>query len=340
MLRMVAWPWRRGGILGALGVALLFLSTGCFEDTTQPEQGAAPATEAALLPTLAQIREAVPMSDAEAEKLGPALERWQSAERSRDTADEPFLSPALEFLADSATFLDRAQVLALAHVIRTQREARFADGEHARPGDRFGRHGDRRPGMGPGRFGHPPFADLDLTDAQRAAIRTAMQSMHAAVQAARQVRRDGGSEEAFRAAVDAARATFQAALQEILTPEQYAQLQQGKKDRLIQHLERRLERHEAHAARLLGILTRILGLDEAQVQAIAAVQAQAATRLGEILAGLRDGSLDLEAAHTALGDLRTQTHDAIVAALTSEQAALFEELTALLHRRGHRGPRG
>jgi Spy/CpxP family protein refolding chaperone len=189
------------------------------------------------------------------------------------------------------------------------------------------------PGLGIG------LGDLNLTDEQLEALRAARAAMHTAVQAAFEQFRDGSlTQEQLREAMDAARESFEAALQEILTPEQLAQLQQNRIDRLVQMIERRIEQHEQRAAHHLELLTQILGLNDEQVATIQEIQAGVVPALQTILAGVRDGNLTPEAAHDALRTLQDDTHAAIVAVLTPEQAELFADLRP--HRRGPRGPGG
>lgn len=176
---------------------------------------------------------------------------------------------------------------------------------------------------------------------QLQAVHEAMQTMHTSVRTAR-AQFDAGAltEEAFRQAVEAARQVFDGALQGILTSEQYATLQQQHRDRFIAHLQRQIERMGAGAARHLELLTRILDLSPTQVQAIAEIQAAVVPRLEAILAGVRDGSLSMQAAPAALRTVHQETRAAILAVLTPEQAELFEDLMPFGHRRGPCVPPG
>jgi len=337
---------------------MLLLPLGCLEPTAQTESTPV-ATTTANLPTLAQIRADVDMSDTQAEKLGTAVERWHSAERSGSAA-ETFVSPELEFVAESAAILDRQQLRQLVGVLARHRAANNGQQngtqqrQHAGncpggpaggmgPGAGAGMQGGPHrggPGGGPGGrgdcVGQPdcggagPFASLGLSAEQLQAVHEAMQTMRTAMRAAHDQFESGAlTEEAFRQAVDAARQAFDAALQGILTPEQYATLQQQHLDRFIEHLERRIEHMRAGAARHLELLTQILDLSPTQVQAIADIHAGIVPRLEAIVAGVKDGSLTLDAAQTALRTVHEETRTAIVAVLTPEQATLFEDLRPL-----------
>jgi Spy/CpxP family protein refolding chaperone len=329
-------------VLTALGVALFALG-GCFESSTDVN-GVQTSTSDNLVPTMEQIRAEVSMNDAQAGELQARLKGWESAERAISTTQpEQLLSPALEFVASAAEILERPQLTALVHVVVEHHQAHRADGPPRVTGrqGRRGGFGGPRGGFGGPRDGSGPFADLGLSEEQRQALREARREMGQAIRALRaQVRNGELTQEQFREAAGAAHEQFQASVQEILTPEQLALLQEKMKERMVERLERQVERHGEQSARRLELLTRILGLDDAQVQAIGAIQAEAGARLAALLAGLKEDTLTPEDARTALRDRRKSTHDAIVNELTTEQAELFEQLRGL-HPRGRRhGPRG
>ena len=333
----------RKATLGALGIVMSLLPLGCLEPTQESETST-PSATTANLPTLDQIRAGVDMSDAQAEKLGPAVLRWHSAALSSSAAASS-VSPELEFVAESATILDRQQLRQLVHVLAENRAAIRGqkDGAERQPpadcpgcpagGPGAGMHGGRHHG-GPG-VGGGPFADLGLSTEQLQAVHAAMQTMHTAIRSARE-QFDAGSltEEAFRQAVDAGRQAFDTALQGILTAEQYATMQRLHRDRFIEHLERQIEHLRAGAARTVQLLTRILDLSPTQVQAVSEIHAGVVPRLEAIVAGVKDGSLTLDAAQAALRTVHAETRAAVVAVLTPEQAALFAELQPFGHRHG------
>lgn len=333
-------------VLTALGVTL-FAVSGCFESSTEVAS-LETATSDNLVPTMEQIRAQVSMSDAQAEELQVPLDGWESAERAFSTArPEQLLPPALEFVESAADVLERRQLTALVDVV-VDHQARRLDGpprvsgHHGRRGGFGGPHRGGGPRDGGGlRDGLGPFADLDLSEAQRQALREAREAMGQTIRALREQVQNGElTREQFREAAAGAREQFHAAVQEILTPEQQALLQEKMKQRLIARLEWQVERHEQQSARRLELLTKILGLDEAQVQTIGAIHDDAGAQLAALLAGLKDDTLTAAEARAALGDLRKSTRNAIVSALNPEQVELFEQLLQL-HRRGRRhGPRG
>ncbi|UCE03347.1 MAG: hypothetical protein JSW67_03925, partial [Candidatus Latescibacterota bacterium] len=159
----------RGATLGMIGLALILAGSGCLESSTELETAATPAS----LPTVDTFRASVEMSDAQASKLAPVVERWHQAEASRGVV-APGVSPVMEFIAESAGVLDREQLIGVIRVVREQASQRLADGEgpqrfHGRrgphgPGDGMG----PRDGRGPhGGMGHGPFAELGLSDEQK-----------------------------------------------------------------------------------------------------------------------------------------------------------------------------
>ncbi len=331
---------RRSGLV-VLAVALFALG-GCLQSSTEVGDAPSSSTDEPI-PTMDLIRSQVSMSDAQAEALKTPWTAWARAERTRD--ETPDVSPSLEFLGASAEILDRRQLRTLVGVLAEHRQLRRgdgngprADGPHAN--GRFGRRGHRGGFDGP-RDGSGPWADLELTEEQREAIAAERATLHETLQPLRAQLKDGAlTREEFHAAASEARETFHAAVLEILTPEQRAQLEQKQRERMIEQLERRLSRDDARSARRLELLAKILGLDEAQVEAIDAVHVEAAAQRTAVLNALRDGSMTPADARAELRNVREATHAAVVAELTEEQAELLEQLRAM-HPRGRRhGPRG
>jgi len=303
--------------------------------------GVPASTNEGLVPSMDQIRAEISMTDAQAERLQTHLTGWSRAERDRAAGGaEPLGAPGLEFIAAGAEILERPQLTALVRVVAQHQLARRADGDAPWMGGRHGRHGPRRGHRGPG-GGFGFFADLDLSQAQKDDIAAARAQMRATVAPLREQLKNGElTPEEFHAAASVAHDAFRAAVEQILTAEQRAQVEAKQKERLIAQLERRVAHHDAASARHLQLLTKILQLDDAQVQAIAAIEKDAGAQLATILAGVKDDSQSPSDAKTALADLRRSTHDAIVARLTKEQAELFAALRTLRSGRGRHGPRG
>jgi hypothetical protein len=333
----------RGATLGTIGLALVLAGSGCLESSTELETAASPTS----LPTIDTFRASVEMSDAQASKLAPVVERWHQAEASRGVL-APGVSPVMEFLAESSGVLGREQLIGVIRVVREQAAQRFADGE--RPQRFQGRRGPHGPGDGMGRRDrmgprggmgeHGPFAELGLSDEQKETLQNEREAFHGTLKDLHE-QRDNGSltQEEFEQAVRDARDVHREAVQAILTEEQLAQLEAFQLERLVARIERQIERHDDGSERRLELLTQILSLEPAQVEAIREIQAAVVPQLETILAGLKDESLSVEDARSALKDLREATHAAVVAELTEEQAALLEELKSMRHWRGRRGPR-
>src|SRR5439155_14649247 len=122
-----------------------------------------------------------------------------------------------------------------------------------------------RGGPGHGRGGDP-FRDLGLTQDQLDRVRQAQQSLRETIDSlVTQLRGGTLTLDQFEAAVEAARATFETAIQGILTAEQYAKLQQERRDRMIAQLQARLSRFETEVARRVGALQLLLDLSPTQV---------------------------------------------------------------------------
>lgn len=345
-----------GGVLVAVA---LFASTGC-EETTDNVTGISTDTNVENI-SIADVRQQVEMSDEQAAKLEAALNDLRQAQRARRGNPDAFddVRPGLEFVARAAEILDRQQLVAFLETIHEQRRERMAErrsGNSERPREGFGplrRHGQgpgSGPGMGPGAgMGHGPrlgqgpggglhglLRQLDLDDAQRDRVRDALHTLQATMQQLHESRRAGElSDEAFRDAVNAAHATFETALGEILTAEQTARLQQLQREQAEKQLTRMIERLRTNQDKHLDLLVRILGLSAEQRAGFAAAGNDLLTGLETLLQSVRDGSVSHSQMRETIQQLHQTARDAIRALLDDEQAALFDAL----HRWHPRGPR-
>ena len=335
----------RGWVLAALGATLL--QTGCDESLT------APATEnAATAPiTIGALRESVVMTDAQAAELGDALADLERAQRARRNEPGGGPAPHLEFLARASRILDREQMLALVRTLADHQQERASgraqpwrdgagpgghDPRHVGPGmRRHGSHGGRDGHVGPGRGALPGLiGELDLSAEQQQAVRDAARVLHETMRALREQRRNGALSDAeFRTAAAAAHTQFETTVAGILTAEQNARWQELQRTRAALALEQAIARIRAHQDRHLELLAEILGLDQAQRAGFAAIGAGKLADMEALLQRLRDGSIDAAGARGERERIHAETRDAMRALLTAEQAALFDALRALLHRR-------
>ena len=330
---------RVGGILGFGALVMLVASTGCRDSSTQPVDTASPSTL-----SLNEVTAQVGLSSDQAAALAPAHGAWQRDEASWSlsggNSGEP---PVLDFLAASASVLDRGQMRRLATAVHVYEAGRVSipvddpllgpPGHGPGMGGGMGGHGRR--GHGPGHPGGPggpgdPFRDLGLTPAQveqlRAARQVLMTTVHDLVE---QLRAGTITPAGFEAGVEAARGGFETSVQTILTPAQYAQLQAVRRDRLIMQLTQRLATFDANVTRHVGALDRILDLSDSQAAGITAILTNAKPAVEAVLAGLQDNSLTPQAAHAQLKQIAVGNAAAIRLTLTPEQAALFDTLMHL-----------
>ncbi|MBX3270898.1 MAG: hypothetical protein KF729_11600 [Sandaracinaceae bacterium] len=162
----------------------------------------------------------------------------------------------------------------------------------ARRGPPHGAHGRR----GHMHRGHgQPFAELNLTEAQR----TEMRAIH---QRSRE------------------------AMQNVLTPEQRARMQELRTTRAREHLDRRV----AH-------MTERLSLTPTQAQQVRNIFSQADAQRRAIFEQSRT---DETSPREALEALRTRTQAQLDAVLSAEQRSALGELRSQRGERGQRGPRG
>jgi len=333
-------PW----LVGLMVAAFLALgSTGCYESGTNPpasDDGAGSAD----VPSMSELQSKVGLTSEQATELGRSHARWRSDEPAwhEDEGDD---APALDFLAAAASILDHGQMTRLASVLHENEvehlgEEILSDGFGldglGGPGPR-GDHRDGR-GMGPGREGRVGdlFQGLDLTPQQRVQLRAARAAFVTAVHAlVLQLRNGSIDEQQFEDGVHTARTQYETSVQNILTPEQWAQLQAALRARLIAALQRQLANFDTKVTRRVACLDVILGLSDQQVTDITAALMAAKPPLETVLAGLQDGSLSLADARTALENDARDTIAAVRALLTDGQRAIFD-LLRLFHHRAHR----
>ncbi len=323
----------------ALGLFLLTGMTGC-GTTTEPENANA-AVASTAVPSLTKITADLDLTTSQAEKLVAPHTRWSAAENRDQPSDG---NPAVGFIAESAPILDRSQLLGL---IVNVRENRVQENETFRSRRGRGGRGDQggigpRGGIGPnGERGQGIGLVLDLTDEQKTAMQEIRERLHSTMSALHQSRIDGSiTVVEFRTAARDARTAMRSAVEAILTDDQVAALEAHQLARMVEQLERRIERFDAATSRKLSHLTQILGLDEAQGTAIAQILEAVKPELSLVLTGLQNDEVSSEDARATLQNLRESTREALMSQLNDDQLEVFEELNTLRHRPrfGRRGP--
>lgn len=187
-------------------------------------------------------------------------------------------------------------------------------GERGRRGHARGNHGHR------GRRGmmRRAFAQLDLTDAQRAQIRTIRQTARAEGRALR------ASND--RAALRGHRQAVRAEIRSVLTPAQVERLGEMMQQRAANRVNRRVTR-----------MTERLELSPTQAQQLTGILRGASSQRRAIREA---GRVDGEPNREAMRALRTNTHAQIRSILTPTQAATLDEMREnRAERRANRGER-
>lgn len=162
---------------------------------------------------------------------------------------------------------------------------------------------------------------LGLTDEQKAALAEAYAVFRAGIEALKDQVKDGSlTRDEAHAAADLLRADFEAALQVILTAEQYEQLQEMRQNRDCQS-----RGHRDPEARWTAWLTEI-GADEAQVDAVFAALATLHDGLRDLRDQVKAGDLTRDEAREAAEALREAFDAALQEILTEEQYAALQEL--------------
>jgi Spy/CpxP family protein refolding chaperone len=343
-VRFMAWRRdsnlrRLPGWVALAAIAALVGSTGCYHSSTGPQSSGNGPTSSDI-PSFAEIQSAVDLTSTQSTALAPAYDSWARSERAwMNDAGQLGEPPVLGFIAASTPVLDRGQVVKLVDTLQRFEVGRvppqglddglFGGGMGGGMG-----HGHPGPGHGmpPGHGGHggDPFGDLGLTPEQRAQLQQAHHTLVATIDSLVHEFRSGNlTAEQFEAAVEQAQAAFETAIQGILTADQYALLQQHRRDRMITMLTARLAAFDQEVTHRVGALDRILDLSDTQVADIRTILANTRTPIENVLAGLRDGSLTPQAAQATLKQIQRDTATAIRATLTPEQAAIFDRLAML-----------
>ncbi len=318
-------------LAAALLGAVLWMAAGCMQSSTQP--ATVPSTSNPAVPALGDLQAGVNLTSQQAAALAPAHASWQRDEvqwsAGGNLTGEP---PVFEFVAVGVSVLEPPQTLRLVSNLRA-----FEAGRIDVPGleepllARSGGPG-RDGGMGHG--GHRPprggLPDLGLTPAQLQQIHAAQRTLHESVESlVAQFRAGTLTQEQFEAGVVAAQATFETTLQSILTADQYTQLQQARRDRLVARLTAQLASFDAGVTRRVNILDRILDLSDTQAADITTILTNTKPSIQAVLTNLQDASVTPQQAEAALAQIQKNASDAIAATLTPEQATLFNQLRFL-----------
>jgi hypothetical protein len=206
-------------------------------------------------------------------------------------------------------------------------------------GPRRGMRGDG-PGFhrdGPGAGMRALLSDLDLTDAQRTALRDAMRAAHETLRAMHREIADGGltadgARTQAQGAVDALRQALQAGL----TAGQADAVTARLKERAHEMAERRLDHVDMMGERQDAFLVQVLGLDDGQAAALEQARIRSQDRVRTLLGGIQGGSVTFPDAVYESVSIHKDTDAAIRALLNQDQVRKFDALQEL--RRGG-GPR-
>ena len=348
-------------ILGTAAVAASLALSGCYESATDPSDNVAAVVADDL--TIAELMEKVQISDEQAASLGPVLETWR---QQRGSGNENAMG-ALRMLADASDILDHDQMVDLLALLDEKRQAAMQQGQQRghgqggpgsvgnrqrQPGSQTGRGGPGGRGGQPGpgahhgpRDGHGGpngglFQELGLDADQQAAVKAAREEMHTAARALfEQLRAGTITKDELHAAMQPLREQMHTAIEAILTADQLAQFTELRNAKVLEHLEKALERVQAHGTEKLALVARILEMDEQQIAAATTLHAEGLTALSAIIESLRSGQTTGQEAKQAAMDLRTQGRDDFRALLSADQQEVFDALQSLHQGRHGRGRR-
>jgi len=309
--------------VGAIILALVAFGGCDSEDTVASTDTATDASS--LVPTLAQVTNAVSLDDDDQSVVAAALAEWRESVGTETKPDQSFRHPraGIEFVAAVAPSLDNEQLSDLVDFLVDYRES------HAEETRRAFRekHGPRalRDGL---------VETLGLSADQKSAVEAIHEAARAEMRARHEALRAGAigeeqMEESMRAFHDAQRQKLAA----VLTPAQLAKMDELRDEHHAEMIDRRLEHMEEVANSRTDWLTAVLGLSAEQRAAVASAVAALVAERKQALESSRDGAgitapLVLHKEHEAMA----QTLEGI---LTAEQLERLESVRRL-HTRGGR----
>jgi Spy/CpxP family protein refolding chaperone len=305
------------------GASALLLSSGC-SDSNDAGINPDPVSQEddSTVPSLSEVQAEMSLTPEQAAEVESALAAWRNAAARSETIEDVLLedSPAIAFLSRAAASLDEAQMIALRQMAGRAVGAR-ADGLRPDPGER---HTSVIPGI------RGLFHGLELTQEQVSAIRVALAAAREDIMDLCDQYRDGMiSEEELRDARQAVRVDLQAAIADILTEEQNAELDANKLDILARRLTQLLARYDARVENRIAHLDALLDLTAEQELSITAVIEAAKPDVEALLADVEAGTMTAAEAWDAFRAIQQATADDVRLELTAEQIAILDELRVM-----------
>ena len=327
----------------AASLFLIMSTTGCQKDSggTVPAGIVTPLGAAEnghsggfIIPTIADLRAQITLTEEQAAGLNSALQSWdaarttwRSALRSGDAATAsnpagaPNVSPFQGFLVECSGILNTDQFVALAAYLKEHSQPVSANATSHGPS---GRAGGARQHMG-------VFAkELSLTDIQKEELQKFFQQCRDSSRATSSQGEVGQLDStAFRKGRAEFRAQIDQEMQKILTPEQYSKLAEMRAKGDSAMPRRQHPGPEAAVGRRLNFLQRTLGLSTSQSSA---VQQILASNVKTKPAGRSVRSAGVAPSSRSRGDwqaARTRTDAEIRKLLTADQARRFDALCDL-----------
>lgn len=318
-------------------------------------------------PEMDELRAELELTDAQVTALTPALASWQAAIAERHAARDVRRAhraegresprgdrshgprgmeariqggherPGAAFIAESGRVLAPEQMIALAELLAERHDARASRTIGDR-GGRHGRHGRHAHAGGPREGVAPLGGALHLAMREIGADRETMRELHATMRAQHDAvrpvwaayRAGEASAEALRDALGAARLTMEKELAGHLDPDQQSAVESaiaGMRERVA---SRRLDALDARLERRVSFLAGALNLDGDAEATVRAIVTDVRPRVVETIESAASGAIAIEEAVYRTLTLRADTQAKIRAALTEEQAGVFDALLELV----------
>jgi len=294
-------------------------------------------------PTIGEISAEVELTSDQLQPMETALDRWSETAQSRwaerqANKNQPRRGefrprtdrerPMFTFLEESAGILNADQFVDLVEFLAERRESHREAKVEARQGRRGEFHGPHD-GKAHGARIEQLAEKLDLTEQQQADIQEVFEESRDAMRTIHQQHVGTEPDESLREQRQEIRTETQEKIENILSPEQYAQWEGLKTARRSQMAERRAERQGLMLERRVESLVRILGLDDSQREQVSDILTGAMEQAKALRGEIRNNDTAREEVREKRKQIKEETEAAIKALLAPEQTKMLKPCSRL-----------
>lgn len=302
-------------------------------------------------PTIGEIMAEVELTNDQLQPMEAALDKWSETVQSRWTKRQANKNqrrrgefkprtdrerPMFTFLEESAGILNADQFVNLVEFLAERRDAHHEARAEARQSQR-GKFRGPRDGKGHGARLEQLTEELNLTEQQQHDIQGVLEESREAMRALREQHAVSGPDESLREQMQQIRTATHEKIENILTPEQYAQWEESRSEHRAQMAEKREERQGLMLDHRVESLARILGLDDSQQTQVSDILTGAMEQAKALHEKVRNEEITREEAQAEKDRIKEESAEAIKALLSDDQAKMFDALKKLMPDYRHRG---